>query len=267
MASRAAVCSAVVDRLSNRIAIVSGGASGIGAATCKRLSAEGARVIIADINETAGANLARELGATRAVFHPLDVTRRDDWQQVADFAQSEFGGLHILVNCAGICRPNTIESTTLEEWHTTLTVNVDGTFFGCQAAVGAMKERGGAIVNLSSVSGMAASADMIAYDTSKGAVRALTKEVAVYCCTHGYAIRCNSVHPGAIDTPLVCGFFADHEQDPSIWVAAQALKRFGTADEVAAMIAFLVSDDSSFATGAEFVIDGGQMAGDTQGWE
>ena len=130
-----------------------------------------------------------------------------------------------------------------------------------------MKDRGGAIVNFSSISGLAANADMFAYDASKGAVRGMTKEVATYCCARGYAIRCNSVHPGTIETPMVTGFFDEHSDDPSSWVAAQAIKRFGTPDEVAAMVAFLASDDSSFSTGAEFVIDGGLMAGETQGWE
>ena len=130
-----------------------------------------------------------------------------------------------------------------------------------------MKERGGAIVNLSSTAGLAGSADLFAYDASKGAVRALTKEVAAYCAARGYPIRCNSIHPGAIDTPLVSRFFDGQPAEPSSWVASHAIKRFGTADEVAAMIAFVASDDSSFSTGAEFVIDGGHMAGDTLGWE
>lgn len=267
MSSQPAVCTPIVDRLSNRVAIVSGGASGIGAATCERLVAEGASVVIADLNETAGTQVATDLGEAVAAFHRLDVTRRESWQEVTDFALSRFGGLDILVNCAGICLPNTVENATLEDWHATLAVNVDGTFFGCQSAVAAMKDRGGAIVNFSSISGLAANADMFAYDASKGAVRGMSKEVATYCCARGYAIRCNSVHPGTIETPMVTGFFDEHSDDPSSWVAAQAIKRFGTPDEVAAMVAFLASDDSSFSTGAEFVIDGGLMAGETQGWE
>ena len=265
--NQAAVCTPISDRLSNRVAIVSGGSSGIGLATCRRLAAEGARVVIADINETAGVKVAGELGDAVAAFHALDVTRQENWRDVMDVAQRKYGGLDILVNCAGIRRPNTVESATLEEWHATLAVNLDGTFFGCQAAVGAMKERGGAIVNLSSISGLAGNADLIAYDASKGAVRALTKEVAAYCAARGYAIRCNSIHPGAIDTPQVSRFFDGQSDEPSSWVASHAIKRFGTADEVAAMIAFVASDDSSFSTGAEFVIDGGHMAGDTLGWE
>ena len=266
MASNAAVCTPVAERLLNRVAIVSGGASGIGRATCKRLAAEGARVVIADINETDGVKFSHELGNEMSRFCMLDVTNRASWQVVTDFALREFGALDILVNCAGVCRAGTVESVTLDEWHTMLAVNVDGTFFGCQAALGAMKKTGGAIVNLSSTSGLSASADLFAYDASKGAVRALTKEIAAYCATRGYAIRCNSVHPGVIDTPMVSGFFHMQPEDSSSWVSAQAIKRLGSADEVAAMIAFLVSDDSSFSTGAEFVIDGGSMAGDTQGW-
>ena len=130
MSSQAPVCTPIIDRLSNRVAIVSGGASGIGAATCRRLVAEGTRVVVADLNETAGVKVAGELGDTDAVFHRLDVTRRENWQEVTDVAQSRFGGLDILVNCAGICYSNTVESVTLEEWHATLAVNVDGTFFG-----------------------------------------------------------------------------------------------------------------------------------------
>lgn len=264
--SQAPLCTPVIDRLSNRIAIVSGGASGIGAATCKRLVAEGACVVVADVNEIAGVKVAEEIGDMAAVFHRLDVTLCESWQAVAAFARSRFGGLDILVNCAGICLPNTVESATLEQWHATLAVNVEGTFFGCQLAVAAMKDRGGAIVNFSSISGLAANPDMFAYDTSKGAVRALTKEVAAYCSARGYAIRCNSVHPGTIDTPMMSEFFDEHSDEPSSWVAAQAFKRFGTPDEVAAMVAFLASDESSFSTGAEFIIDGGFMAGETQGW-
>ena len=255
--------------LEDRVAVISGAGQGIGLGIARAFGREGARVIIgelvADRGEAAASALASEGHRVQAI--PLDVTAPDSCTSLVESVLAEHGRIDILVNCAGICLPNTVENATLEEWHATLAVNVDGTFFGCQSAVAAMKDRGGAIVNFSSISGLTANADMFAYDASKGAVRGMTKEVAIYCCARGYAIRCNSVHPGTIETPMVTSFFDEHSDDPSSWVAAQAIKRFGTPDEVAAMVAFLASDDSSFSTGAEFVIDGGLMAGETQGWE
>ena len=230
-----------------------------------RLAAEGASVIVADINCKAGASVAAGIGEG-AVFHPLDVTDRGAWPAVTEKALSLFGHLDILVNSAGILAGGTVESTSPDEWRRMLDINLKGTFFGCQAAVAAMKDRGGgAIVNLSSIAGIRGSPDLFAYDASKGAVRALTKEVAVYCARQEYAIRCNSVHPAAVRTPMVRDFFADRPDDGRMtlegWVGSQAIQRVGEPEEIAALIAWLVSDESSFSTGAEFVIDGGATAG------
>ena len=242
-------CTPVTDRLKDRVAIVSGGASGIGRATCIRLVAEGARVVVADRDKTSGEETARSL-AGNAVFTSLDVTQRESWEQVTQFTLDTFDALDILVNSAGICHKNTVEGTTLTEWQNMLSINVDGTFFGCQAAVGVMKERGGgAIVNLASVSANQGSADLLAYVASKGAVRALTKEVAAYCGTHGYGIRCNSVHPGTINTPMVSAIFDEDDEDVTAWTHSQAIKRLGAPEEIAAVIAFLASDESSFFDG------------------
>ena len=259
-------CTPVPNRLADRVAIVSGGASGIGRATCVRLVAEGARVVVADIDEAGGEETAGGLGDD-AVFAALDVTSRKNWDVITAAALDAFGGLDILVNCAAICEENTVESVTLDDWQRMLAINVDGTFFGCQAAVAVMKERGGAIVNVSSTSGMKAEPDLFAYDASKGAVRALSKEVAAYCSARGYHIRCNSLHPGTVDTPMVSGFFEGHDQDASAWYGSQAIKRLAKPEEIAALIAFLVSEEASFSTGAEFVIDGGSTSGDGRAWE
>ena len=259
-------CTPVPDRLADRVAIVSGGASGIGRATCARLTAEGACVVVTDIDATGGEETANL--SDKAVFTHLDVTSRESWDTVTAMAVETFGGLDILVNCAAICPENTAENTRLDDWRRTLSVNVDGTFFGCQAAVAAMKNRGGgAIVNISSTSGYHGDPDLFAYVASKGAVRALSKEVAAYCGSRGYAIRCNSVHPGVVNTPMVSGFFAASDEDPSSWTDSQAINRMATPDEIAALIAFLVSDESSFSTGAEFVIDGGSTAGHARAWK
>ena len=255
----------VEGRLAGRAALVSGGASGIGRATCIRLAQEGARVAVADIDEDGGASVAAELG-DQAFFHLLDVTDEGAWRSAMEEAADRFGPVDILVNSAGILAGGTVEDTSLADWRRMLDVNLKGTFFGCRVAVAAMKKgTGGAIVNLSSIAGIRGSPDLFAYDASKGGVRALTKEVAVYCASRGYAIRCNSVHPAAVRTPMVGDFFANHPSGGRItlddWVGTQAIQRAGEPEEIAALIAFLVSEEASFATGAEFVIDGGATAG------
>ena len=267
MEPSAPACRPVNNRLAGRVAIVSGGASGMGRATCVRFVAEGAQVVVADLDESGGLEVVTRLG-TRAVFQRLDVSRQEQWDAVIARAIEHFGGLDILVNCAGICLEGSVEDTSMTDWHHTLAVNLDGTFFGCQAAVAAMKERGGAIINVCSSSSFKGEPSLFAYGASKGAVRALTKEVAAYCGGRGYAIRCNAVHPGAVDTPLTAGFFEDNPADAAVqWVSAQAIKRMAQPEEIAAMIAFLASDEASFATGADFVIDGGETLVDARAFE
>ena len=249
-------------RLAGKAALVSGGASGIGLAAARRFVAEGARVAITDRDESLGAAAARELGK-EAFFMRHDVTSETDWEAAMGESVSRFGGVDIMLNSAGIFRFGNVEDTTLEEWRQTIAVNLDGTFLGCRKAVRAMRERGGSIVNMSSVSGLVGDPDNAAYDASKGGVRLLTKSVALYCAKQGYPIRCNSVHPGGIDTPMVRSYFAarpDPHAEKSAWLRQSPIGRLGRAEEIASLILYLASDESSFVTGSEFTIDGGSTA-------
>jgi len=249
-------------RLAGKAALITGGASGIGLAAARRFVAEGARVAITDRDEELGAAAARELGEN-AFFIRHDVTSEADWAAAVQACGSRFGGVDIVLNSAGIFRFGNVEDTTLEEWRQTIAINLDGTFLGCREAVRAMRKRGGSIVNMSSVSGLVGDPDNAAYDASKGGVRLLTKSVALYCAKQGYPIRCNSVHPGGIDTPMVRGYFAarpDPEAERRTWLRQSPIGRLGRAEEIASLILYLASDEASFVTGSEFTIDGGSTA-------
>lgn len=252
-------------RLDGKIALISGGASGIGAAAARRFAQEGARVMIADIDEAGGAAVVSEIGVA-AAFHRLDVTDRDQWAAAVAATEQAFGRLDILVNAAGIVFDGTVEDTSLADWRRMMAINLDGTFFGCQAAVPAMDRGGyGSIINLSSVAGLRGSSDLFAYTASKGAVRQLTKAVAEGLARDAKGrsvepVRCNSLHPGVIDTPMLDNFFEGREELRQSWLAGKPLGRMGTDDEIAGMILFMASDEARFATAAEFVIDGGMTA-------
>ena len=243
-------------RINGKVALVTGGGSGIGLATARRFIEEGARVTITDRDTKAGENASDALGE-RCQFLELDVTDELRWDVVVAECVKTHGQLDILVNCAGIFRKGCIEETTLDEWRDTIGINLEGTFLGCRAAVRTMKTHGGAIVNLSSVAGLVGDADYAAYDASKGGVRLLTKSIAVYCAREKYRIRCNSVHPGSIDTPMT-----RHMTPTSQTGAAESDRgRFGRPEEVASLILFLTSDESSYINGAEFTIDDADTAG------
>jgi len=250
-------------RVQDKVALVTGGASGIGLATAELLAAEGARVVIGDVDRAAGERAAAAIGP-RAIVHQLDVTREDDWIAVTDRVTADVGRLDILVNNAGVVLMKSIEETTLEEWRSLMAVNLDGVFLGCKHAVRVMKERGGgAIVNMSSVAGMIGHVSLAAYCASKGGVRLLTKSVALHCARLGYNIRCNSVHPSFADTPMLDSMIAigrDPAKMRESLTAAAPLGRLAEPNEIAGMILFLASDESAFTTGAEFVIDGGMTA-------
>jgi len=250
-------------RLKDKVVLVSGGASGIGAETARLVLREGGKAVLADRDEARGRSLAQELG-TSALFVPLDVTQEAAWQKAVAATVETFGGLHGLLNAAGIGVRNSIEDCTLEEYRRINDVNSLGTFLGCKAAIAAMKTSGGgSIVNISSVLGLRGSSYAMAYCASKGAVRSLTKNVALHCAQMKYGIRCNSVHPGYIDTPMIAPRLSATVDNMSgrQWLEElHPLGRLGQAEEVANMILFLLSDESGFSTGSEFVCDGGLTA-------
>ena len=251
-------------RLEGKTALVTGAASGIGRRTAERFAEEGARVAMTDIDAPRLAEAAAPLGdAALALEH--DVTSEAGWAGAFERAAEALGAPSILVNSAGIGWLDTVEDTTLEVWRRVMAVNADGTFLGCRQGVTAMKASGGgSIVNLSSVAGLIGGHNMAAYNASKGAVRLLTKSVALHCARQGYGVRCNSVHPVFVMTPMVEAMIqgaADPDRAAAKLAAQIPLGRIGEAGEVADMIVYLASDESRFVTGAEFVIDGGATAG------
>jgi 3(or 17)beta-hydroxysteroid dehydrogenase len=250
-------------RVEGKVALITGGASGIGFATAKLLRDEGAKVVLTDREQALSAPALASL-ALRTSIRPLDVTREADWIAVTDAVAAELDRVDIVVNCAGVVLLKDVETTTLEEWRALTAVNLDGTFLGCKHAVRVMKDRGGgSIVNMSSVAGIIGSGNLAAYSASKGGVRLLTKSVALHCARKGYNIRCNSVHPSFVQTPMLRSMIAsgrDPNKLENNFVQASPLGRLAQPDEVARTILFLASDESAFTTGAELVIDGGLTA-------
>jgi 3alpha(or 20beta)-hydroxysteroid dehydrogenase len=238
-------------KLDNEVALVTGGARGMGETHARALIAEGARVIIADVLDEQGTALAAELG-DNAIYLHLDVTVEESWARVIETAESEFGTVSVLVNNAGIANAGSLDDYTLEQWTTIMAVNATGVFLGIKSVVPGMKKaKHGSIINISSVEGLRGGAFLHGYVASKFAVRGLTKSVAMEL--GGYGIRVNSVHPGYIETPMTKDIDSKQLQI--------ALHRGGKPEEVSKMIVFLASDDSSYSTGAEFVVDGGMTAG------
>lgn len=246
-------------RLAGKVALVSGGSKGIGAATSRRFAKEGAHVGICDIDRSAGSALADELAnaGLSATFRSLDVTKAAQWQAALQALADQHGGVDILVNNAGIYFRHGLENVDESEWDSVLAVNAKGPFLGAKAAIPLMKQRGGgSIINISSTAGIRGSVAPH-YGASKGAVRLLTKSIAVSFARDG--IRCNSVHPGPIDTEMGHAAVPENYRDQRL--GRVPLGRFGTPDEIANAILFLASDESSFMTGSELIVDGGSTAG------
>lgn len=250
-------------RVDGKVALITGGASGIGLAAARVFLDEGATMVLTDRDEPAGVAALAALDS-HGTFHVLDVTCEDHWIAVTDAAVAEFGRIDVVVNSAGIALLKDIEATTLDEWRTLMAVNLDGTFLGCKHAVRIMKDcGGGSIVNMSSVMGLVGNGNLAAYCASKGGVRLLTKSVALHCARRGYNIRCNSVHPSFVETPMLQTMIAS-ARDPmkmqASCTAAAPLGRLAQPTEIAQTILFLASDASSFMTGAELAVDGGMTA-------
>jgi 3alpha(or 20beta)-hydroxysteroid dehydrogenase len=241
-------------RLEGKIAIVSGGARGMGASHCRTMVAEGAQVVIGDVLEEEGTTLAKELGDA-ARFVPLDVTDEAAWTHVVAHTAETFGPPSVLVNNAGIVRIGLIPDTSKEDFEAVLAVNLVGVWLGMRAVGPAMMHAaGGSIINVSSTAGLAGYPGISAYVASKWGVRGITKSAALEFGTRG--VRVNSIHPGAIETPMV----AAAHVSATLW-AGQPIPRIGQPGEVSALVVFLASDESSYCTGHEFVVDGGNVVG------
>ncbi|MDX2145088.1 MAG: SDR family oxidoreductase [Rhodospirillaceae bacterium] len=248
-----------MQRLSGKVALVTGGAGNLGRAMCERLAAEGARVAVADLRADKTESVVRDIGAA-AIALVLDVTREESWQAAIAAVTAKWGKLDILVNNAGYLKPATIEEATLTDWRTTMQINGDGTFLGCKYAVAAMKAHGGAIINLSSTMGLRGVARHPAYTASKAAVRLLTRSVAKHCGEQGYAIRVNALLPGPVDSDMLRLNVPAGTREADYLAQVRdrhALGRLGTPRDIADAVVFLAGDESAFMTGADLVVDGG----------
>lgn len=253
-----------MQRLQNKTCVVTGGARGIGHAIAVRFHQEGAHVVLTDIDHVAGSKAAAAIGCR---FEPLDVREEVDWARLAERCPAA----DVVVNNAGVTGfedgtgPHDPEHASLADWRAVHRVNTDGTFLGCRYAIAAMKAAGaGSIINISSRSGLVGIPGAAAYAASKAAIRNHTKTVALYCAQQGWTIRCNSIHPAAILTPMwepMLGDGPDRADRMEALVADTPLKRFGTPDEVAAIAVLLASDEATYVTGSEISIDGGLLAG------
>ena len=258
-------------RLDRKIALITGAASGFGAAAARIFVQEGAKVVLTDKNADGVQSVAREVGdAATAMVH--DVAVEEDWSRVVEDACTIHGRIDILMNNAGVMgtgAPQDIENMSLDEWKFVQRINSDGVFLGCRAVIRIMKDSGGgSIINISSTAGIRAAPDIAAYGASKGAVRQLTKSVAAYCGLRGYNIRCNSIHPGMVRTPLgeaVLKRYGDLETSAEKRTKSVPLGRLGEVEDVAYAALYLASDEASYINSNELFVDGGMLGGGVLG--
>ena len=245
-------------RFEGKVAVITGGASGIGAAAARRFHAEGASVLLADLNAEAGEALAASLGEGRAVFRRVDVSDFGEVEAMVAAAAQAFGGLDILFNNAGIGSFANVVDLTLEDWRRVIDIDLSAVFYGCKAAIPHLRARGGgAIINTASISGLAGDFSFAAYNAAKAGVINLTRSMAIDHAREN--IRVNAVCPGPVDTPIIAGI-NEMQGVREAWDAKVPMGRFARPEEIAAVVAFLASDDASYMTGAILAVDGGVTA-------
>lgn len=245
-----------MNRLSGKVAIVTGGAKGFGASIAKTFVNEGAKVVITDLDVQQANVVLDELGSENAMFIEQDVADESGWENVFKKSIERFNKVDILINNAGVLQFDDAEHVELDQWHKLLAVDLDSVMLGIKYGIKNMKVNGGSIVNISSIAGLIGIPNLFSYNASKGGVRMITKSAALYCTDQNYPIRINSVHPGYAHTPMVDAY-------PEMRTDLEALhpmKRLADPQEIANLTLYLASDESSFSTGSEFVVDGGYTA-------